>query len=133
MRRLVLLRCLAPPLLLLAACRAEQPVEAVPPGDPFEIVLAPGEAEPDQPPGFDGDTLVVRVRYSGGCESHRFALDAETRSDTTLLALRHDANGDGCEALVYDELRLGLEDPLPPDGPVLLRNPQGGPPFRIDR
>ena len=99
--------------------------------DPFTIVLGLHPAEPDVPPALDGDTLHVRVEYSGGCRDHAFALESTTRGDTTLLSLRHDAGGDGCEALVYDELRLALPEPIEAAGPVLLRNPQGGVPFRL--
>lgn len=120
-------------LLLFAACRSEPSDDGTirGAGDPYRIVLAPAEAEPDQPPGLDGDTLVVRVRYSGGCESHDFDLDADVRGDTTFLVIEHDAHGDGCEADVYDELRLGLPDDVARTGLLLLRNPQGGPAYRI--
>ncbi len=119
-------------LFACAGCRREVPTRAPDPRtDPFSVVLSEFPAEPDQPPALDGDTLLVRVQYAGGCSDHAFALAADARGDTTVLALRHDAAGDACEALVYDELRLALPEPLPGAGPVVLRNPQGGPPFRL--
>ncbi len=123
------------PLLLLGllpACTSDTPItEPDAQSDPFEIVLSQFPAEPGIPPALDGDTLQIRVQYEGECRDHTFSLSQQVQRDTTLLAVRHDANGDACEAQVYDEIRLGLPDPLPPSGVVLLRNPQGGAPFLL--
>lgn len=114
-----------------AACRTETPPLDQPDegSDPFTVVLSQFPAEPDQPPRLDGDTLVVRVMYEGDCADHTFALAQAQRSDTLVFTLRHDAQRDDCEGVVYDELRLGLPEPAPSEGVVVLRNPRGGEPF----
>lgn len=123
-----------PVLVLLAGCGwgtphvLEEPFDA---GDPYEIVLSFADSEPDQPPGIEGDSLVVRVRYTGECEPHTFTLHEDIARDTTVLKLHHDAHGDACEAWVTDELRLGLTSEAVASPVVLLRHPNGGPPFRV--
>jgi hypothetical protein len=65
---------------------------------------------------IDGDILVLRVAYSGGCEKHAFELvgsnelgppsaDAETEVRTYLA---HNSNGDSCKQLVTEELCFDL-------------------------
>jgi len=100
-------------------------------GAPYEIVLSFADSEPDQPPGIEHDSLVVRVRYAGECNPHEFSLHEHVRRDTTVLHLHHDALGDGCEAYVTDELRLGLSEGARSASVVFLRHPEGGPPFRV--
>ncbi len=102
-------------------------------GDAYAIVLGETPSAPDAPPALlGGDSLVAQVRYAGGCEDHGFSLRHEAvRGDTARLWLHHDAHGDDCEALVYDEIRL----PVPPEArdatTVLLLNPQSGPPHVV--
>lgn len=70
--------------------------------------------------GVDGDTLQLRVRYGGGCRTHRFWLLAvddwiplpdfgPIPTVGVSLRLSHDAAGDPCDALVAEGLRFGLE------------------------
>lgn len=87
--------------------------EGVPEGDRFELVEATVE----------GDLLILTVSYSGGCEPHGFALWALEPYEKTLpprhpLFLRHQANGDMCEAYITRELRFDLNPfrRLHPDG-----------------
>jgi hypothetical protein len=98
-------------------------------GDPYEIVLSFQPAGPDHPPALDGDSLAVLVTYPGGCETHDFELDYEAGDGEARLWLVHDAHGDGCEALIEDELRL----PVPPGAvapqTLLLLNPNDPTPF----
>ena len=52
---------------------------------------------------ISGDTLAVSVSYSGGCESHALTLVIaasfiESSPVRLPAVLRHDANGDTCEA-----------------------------------
>lgn len=95
----------------------------------LRVVTAEVEGMPDQPPvlvgtGQGDDTLVVRVTYAGGCETHDVTLDRETQGDTLVLALDHDANGDDCTDEVYDELRLPVG--AASTGPVVLLDPETG-------
>lgn len=72
-------------------------------GDPYAIVAV-------IPLGNYWDVI---VEYSGGCEEHVFnlALNKAEESDSKTqveLVLWHDANGDACEALVRDTLKLDV-------------------------
>ncbi len=61
---------------------------------------------------IDGECLYLRVSYSGGCQNHSFNLvradEEHSDEDTPVLELRHDANGDLCEAALSMELRFNL-------------------------
>ena len=77
-------------------------------GDPYTV-------ERRQPaPVLDGDTLRVTVSYAGGCEEHTF--EPATSLAGTEIWLRHDANGDSCEAYITRALALpvSLESLAPP-------------------
>lgn len=102
-------------------------------GDPYEIVTGWTAADPDILPTIEADTLVVLVGYPGGCEDHAFRLDTETARDTVRLWLRHDADGDDCEAYLRDEVRLPVPGGARRAATIALLNPQGGPPFIVDR
>lgn len=97
-------------------------------GDPYHVVSNYNPADPDLYPLLSGDTLLVRLTYSGGCETHTLDLDHEVRQDTAFLWIRHNGRGDACEALVEDE----LEEVLPPRvlgaRVIAILHPQGGPP-----
>lgn len=96
----------------------------------LRVVMAEVEGLPDQPPVLVGDTLVVRVLYAGGCEDPDIGLGRETRGDTLVFALDHDANGDDCTDEVYEELRLAAPD-VPATGPVVLLDPETGERLRL--
>ena len=99
-------------------------VEGLPDLPPMLLAGAPGEA----------DTLVVRVLYAGGCRDHDIDIDREVRGDSLLFTLRHDANGDDCEAEVYDELHLPVGAGDAGDVPgriVALTDPETGEHWRI--
>jgi hypothetical protein len=62
---------------------------------------------------MSGDTLVVEVRYGGGCEQHDFTLLVmpifmESYPVQMSGSLAHDAKGDMCRALVSSTLRFDL-------------------------
>ncbi len=58
------------------------------------------------------DFLHLKVSFSGGCRNHDFNLlkinGGEQEENTALLELRHNANGDMCEAALSKELRFSL-------------------------
>lgn len=63
---------------------------------------------------LDGDCLNLKVSFSGGCRNHAFDLariiDDQQKNESALLELRHDANGDLCEAALSMELRFNVSD-----------------------
>lgn len=61
----------------------------------------------------DGDCLQIKLSYSGGCEEHTLDLARMhpwTASSSTVptFEIRHNANGDMCEAWFTKELRYDL-------------------------
>lgn len=63
---------------------------------------------------IEDGALVLNVSYSGGCEQHFFDLVwkggfYESIPPQADLFLVHDANGDGCEALITKSLRFDLK------------------------
>jgi hypothetical protein len=62
----------------------------------------------------DGDCLHIKLSYSGGCREHSIDLArmnqwyATGNSNIPTFEIRHDANGDLCEALFTKELRFDL-------------------------
>jgi hypothetical protein len=84
---------------------------------PDKIVECPEDVSSDpvdvQRSRVLGDTLVLDVRYGGGCNEHTFSLCYEPtfqESDPVQSTLRliHDAHGDTCEAYPAAELRFDL-------------------------
>lgn len=62
---------------------------------------------------IEGRYLRLRVSYSGGCKEHEFALTwpgtfGPSDPPVTQVMLRHDGNGDACEAWVSRELFFDL-------------------------
>jgi len=98
-------------------------------GDPYSILLNSAPGEPDRPPAIVNDTLRIFVSYAGGCENHSFELDHLTVPDTTKLWLRHDAQGDRCEALIIDTVTEPVPAHLLEMPTVVLLNPEDRIPF----
>lgn len=68
----------------------------------------------------DGDCLQIKLSYSGGCQEHTIDLARMhpwTASSSTVptFEIRHNANGDMCEAFFTRELRFDLS-PLKMEG-----------------
>ena len=62
---------------------------------------------------MEGDTLILDIRFGGGCTTHEFLLvgnNVRLKSDPpqTNVVLAHDANGDACEALLSRSLRADV-------------------------
>jgi len=96
-------------------------------GDPYVIVPAFDEGDVEPYPLLLGDSLVVRLTYSGGCETHDLDLRHRIERDTAFVWIFHQAHGDACEALVRDEYSGRLPAPVMAEGVVVLRHPRMGP------
>ena len=61
-----------------------------------------------------GDTITLNITYSGGCEEHCFSLYMspatffESYPVQADLFLRHDSNGDACDALINKNVSFNL-------------------------
>ena len=70
--------------------------------DPFDLLGA----------RIEGDSMMIDVRYGGGCKEHVFALDAgpmlKSLPPKQLLSISHDANGDNCRALITKTIAIDL-------------------------
>ena len=61
-----------------------------------------------------GDTITLNITYSGGCKEHGFSLYMspaaflESYLVQANLYLRHNSNGDACEALVNESVSFNL-------------------------
>ena len=70
--------------------------------DPFDLLGA----------RIEGDSMMIDVRYGGGCKEHVFALDAgpmlKSLPPKQLLSISHDANGDNCRALITTTIAFDL-------------------------
>ena len=60
------------------------------------------------------DTITLNITYSGGCKKHYFSLYMspatffESYPVQANLYLRHNSNGDACEALVNEDVSFNL-------------------------
>lgn len=62
---------------------------------------------------IEGDTLHINVSYTGGCETHAFALVTEPRFLESFpvqmqVSIAHNANGDTCEASITEDHSFDL-------------------------
>ncbi|HEX2968080.1 MAG TPA: hypothetical protein VHO46_03165 [Bacteroidales bacterium] len=74
-------------------------------GDPFKINGA----------DIRNDSVIVSISYSGGCTRHNFKVIwneafAKSNPPQTEFILVHDAQGDGCEAYITENLSFSLSD-----------------------
>ena len=75
--------------------------------DPFDLIEASQQ----------GDTAVVLVRYSGGCQEHLCSVYwngsvAESLPPQVIVDIYHDGQGDTCEAYPLDTVRFSLNEVL---------------------
>jgi hypothetical protein len=61
----------------------------------------------------EGDELVISVAYAGGCAEHAFTYYTngpilKTNPPGADIIVRHDSNGDNCEAYLHQDLRVDL-------------------------
>ena len=64
---------------------------------------------------MDGDCLYFQVTYSGGCQKHTIDLArlhpwTSSSSNIPTFEIRHNANGDVCEAFFTKEFRIDLSE-----------------------
>ena len=62
----------------------------------------------------EGETVRLEISYTGGCETHLFELVARDwrvrcGSLEVELWLAHDAYGDACKAIMYEQLQFSLQ------------------------
>jgi hypothetical protein len=94
-------------------------------GDPYEIrVTNPSTGAPVDPFIKEGRLSIV-VSYSGGCKEHEFELNDCVVSNAATIWLKHDANGDLCEAYITEELQIKLPGRVLKADKVLLLDPNG--------
>ncbi len=75
-----------------------------------------------------GRTLTLKVASAGGCQTHVWGLAgspaiAKSLPPQNSIFLTHNANGDFCEAMIYETLAFNLEplaDVLKPSKEVIL-------------
>lgn len=104
-----------------AACATSMDEPAKKPERPGITKVEPGTKIQDiksddfnmQKVWIEGDVLKINVRYGGGCEKHDFKLYwngivARSYPGQTTIHLKHDANGDSCEALISETLEFDL-------------------------
>ncbi len=64
---------------------------------------------------ISGNTLIVRVSYSGGCENHQFDLVGSPNISKSLPPIRsielvHNSNGDACKKKIEETLRFTISN-----------------------
>jgi hypothetical protein len=64
---------------------------------------------------MEGDSVVISVSYSGGCEQHFFEVVWDSailysNPPKIELILLHNSNGDQCEAYITEELVFSIKD-----------------------
>lgn len=108
-------------LLLVAATGCQDSERAASPGDPPpRVVVAGDDADLGGDPyeltsaAITGHALTVSVSFAGGCQEHAFTLvigDSFAESSPVQLpaVLKHDANGDRCEAWLTETHVFDLE------------------------
>jgi hypothetical protein len=62
---------------------------------------------------ISGDYLILKVQYSGGCKEHEIKVYTtgaliKTNPPQAEFFISHNANNDGCEALITKELKINL-------------------------
>lgn len=111
-------------LLIALGCEVTDNLSSEPDfGDPYVIAL---EATPNTiAPRLDADGLHLTVQYSGGCRTHGFQLQFRIQGETTEIWLRHDGNGDQCEAYLTETRQLAVSSRALETESVVLLTPDG--------
>ena len=64
---------------------------------------------------IDGNTMWIKVSYSGGCEEHHFDLEGNTSISKSLppirtVALIHSGKKDNCKAMIIKTLQFDISE-----------------------
>jgi hypothetical protein len=102
-------------------------------GDEYRFTTAERETSPDEPPVVHNDSLLVWVRYPGGCEDHIFHLGHAVSADTARVWIRHDARGDECEEDFVERLRFRLPETVLERSHIRLVDPESELPLIVNR
>lgn len=108
-----------PPAALVSVSRGPAPSDAPSPPYPGQVVVEGADAMLGNDAfvlneaAITGDALEISVSFSGGCRTHAFALviaASFTGSSPVQLpaVLRHEANGDPCEAFPTETYAFDL-------------------------
>lgn len=73
--------------------------------DPIEILEAK----------IEGNFLLLKVGYGGGCEEHSFEMIGSTEIAKSMPPIRsikliHNANNDRCKAYIYKDLKINISE-----------------------
>jgi hypothetical protein len=73
--------------------------------DPIEIIEAK----------IEGNYLLLKVGYGGGCEEHTFEMIGSTEIAKSMPPIRsikliHKANNDMCKAYIYKDLKINISE-----------------------
>lgn len=111
-------------LLIALGCEVTDNLSAMPDfGDPYAIAT---ETTPNTTaPRLDAQGLHVTVQFSGGCRTHTFDLQYRIQGDTTEIWLRHDSDGDLCEAYLTETRQLAVSPRALETESVVLLSPDG--------
>ena len=98
-------------LLLTSCCPDDFNFAIITDQLPDTIQLDPFDLEDIE---IGGDSITLDITYSGGCSTHYFSLYMspaaffESYPVQANLYLRHNSNGDACEALVNENVSFNL-------------------------
>jgi len=106
-------------LFVLSGCLALDGNDPVDLSDEL-VILEPGAPWPKldefdlKAVRIEGDELVMSVSYAGGCAEHAFSYYTngavlKTNPPGADIIIRHDGNGDSCEAYLSEDLRINLK------------------------
>ena len=111
-------------LIIALGCEVTDTLSSEPDfGDPYTIATA---VTPNTTaPRLDAGGLHVTVQYSGGCRAHDFQLQYRIQGKTTEIWLRHNGNGDRCEAYLTETRQLAVSFRALETENVVLLAPDG--------
>ena len=74
---------------------------------------------------IDGNTMILDVEYSGGCEEHEFKLLGSEMIQKSLppkrgVMLWHDNKGDSCRSIVNEQLKFDISALAYTGGEIIL-------------